>query len=180
MIALGGVSIKFIGCIIVILGTTYMGFYKCFCMQSRVRRLKAFKDTFIMIKGHIGFAGMNMQEIFETISCVAESEHIKEFYKYVSTQLTKKEDIDFYHVWENAVITHIKGVYLNDKDCFVIEKIGRMPVYLDGESQIKVIDMTVFELDRLIENAQEDIKQKGKVYKCLGVMAGIFIVILLI
>ncbi len=157
-----------------------MGFYKCFCMQARVRRLKAFKDTFIMIKGHIGFAGMSMPEIFETISQVTESEHIREFYSYASIQLRKKEDVDFYHVWKNAVTKYIKGVYLTDKDCVVIEKIGHMPMYLDADNQIKVIDMTVFEIDRLIENVQGDIKQKGKVYKCLGVMAGIFIVIVLI
>lgn len=55
-----------------------------------------------------------------------------------------------------------------------------MPVHLDTDMQIKVIDGVVMELEGAIDDVTEELKQKERVYKCGGVMAGIFIVIILL
>ena len=55
-----------------------------------------------------------------------------------------------------------------------------MPVHLDTDMQIKVIDGVVMELEGAIDDVTEELKQKESVYKCGGVMAGIFIVIILL
>ena len=74
----------------------------------------------------------------------------------------------------------VKNIFTNkDLDTY-IEKIGHMPVHLDTDMQIKVIDGVVMELEGAIDNVTEELKQKERVYKCGGVMAGIFIVIILL
>ena len=52
--------------------------------------------------------------------------------------------------------------------------------YLDNEMQIHSIDLYIEELEYEISKMTEQMSTNTKVFKCLGIMAGLFVVIMLI
>lgn len=81
---------------------------------------------------------------------------------------------------ENAISENIDNNYIGKKQILIIEKIGHMHVHLGTDMQMKGYDGVVMELEGAIDDVTEELKQKERVYKCGGVMAGIFIVIILL
>ena len=64
-----------------------------------------------------------------------------------------------------------------DKD--VLKKLGKLLGQTDVEGQISEIEMTQNFLDIQIEQAEEEKKKNQKMYKTLGVVAGLVFVIIL-
>jgi stage III sporulation protein AB len=173
------VVLKIIGIAMVIAGSTYYGFFLCFREQSRIKRLKAFRETFILLQGQIRYAYTSMPEAFKHIADKTTYTYIHDFYQFIYQKLIDKDCIDFYEAWNEGMNTYVQDIYFNDKDCEVLRSIGKMPLHLDGDMQILMIDETLHELDNIILEAEDKISQKCKIYKCTGFSAGVVIVLLL-
>ena len=172
--------LKITGILFVICGMSYLGFYKVFIMNEQIRHIKTFKESLIVIRGYIGYAIMSIPEIFEVVAETIDDKNISGCYISAAMHMKKRQTDNFRTIWKNAISENIDNNYIGKKQTLIIEKIGHMPVHLDTDMQIKVIDGVVMELEGAIDNVTEELKQKERVYKCGGVMAGIFIVIILL
>ena len=81
---------------------------------------------------------------------------------------------DFEECWINAINTHFKESYLTSEERNELKQLGKnmgcpeaISLYLSG-------------LELLIQNTREEEKEKKKLYRSMGIMGGIFLVILLL
>ena len=171
---------KIIGALLIIAGTTYYGFFLCFRQKSRICRLKAFKQTLLLLNGQIRFGCTSIPQAFADIADKCTYADIREFYAYAAEQLKANCCEDFSQVWNKSIALYLQEYYLTREDCQIIAGIGQMPLYLDKEMQMRILEGAVLELEQSIGTAEKNLDEKCRIYKCTGFAAGVILVLVLI
>ena len=153
--------------------STAIGFFIAKSYQNRVVELKEFKNILNIMKTKIKFTYEPLAEIFKQISKDNESE-VEKIFGQMANQITYYQAKD---VWENCIQDADISIKQEDKD--VLKKIGKLLGQTDIEGQISEIEVIENFLDMQIENAEEERKKNQKMYKTLGIVAGLVFVIIL-
>ena len=125
------------------------------------------------MKTKIKFTYEPLGEIFRQIAKDNDTE-IEKIFGQMANQITYYQAKD---VWENCIQDADISIKQEDKD--VLKKLGKLLGQTDVEGQISEIEMTQNFLDIQIEQAEEEKKKNQKMYKTLGVVAGLVFVIIL-
>lgn len=117
-------------------------------------------------------------EIFEYIANVfKEDKNISKIFEYM-TQEIKLNDANI--ALEKSIEKNKMNLSLNSEDIEVIKSLGKMLGKTDVEGQVSEINLTSEFLETQITKAEEDCKKNEKMYKTLGTIVGLAIVIILI
>ena len=137
--------------------------------QNRVVELKEFKNILNIMKTKIKFTYEPLAEIFKD----NESE-VEKIFGQMANQITYYQAKD---VWENCIQDADISIKQEDKD--ILKKLGKLLGQTDIEGQISEIEVIENFLDMQIENAEDERKKNQKMYKTLGIVAGLVFVIIL-
>ena len=80
--------------------------------------------------------------------------------------------------WNEAI--EASNVMLEQEDKDILKNLGKLLGKTDIEGQLSEIELTSSFLDSQIKKAEQERERNGKLYKTLGVITGIGIVIVLI
>lgn len=154
--------------------STSIGFLISKSYQNRVVELKEFKTILNIMKTKIKFTYEPLAEIFKQIAKDYDTE-IEKIFGQMANQLSYYQVKE---VWENCIQDADISIKQEDKD--VLKKLGKLLGQTDVEGQISEIEVTENFLNMQIENAEEEKKKNQKIYKTLGVVAGLVFVIILV
>ena len=154
--------------------STSIGFLISKSYQNRVVELKEFKNILNIMKTKIKFTYEPLVEIFKQIAKDNDTE-IEKIFGQMANQLSYYQAKD---VWENCIQDADISIKQEDKD--ILKKLGKLLGQTDVEGQISEIEVTENFLDMQIENAEEEKRKNQKIYKTLGVVAGLVFVIILV
>lgn len=154
--------------------STSIGFLISKSYQNRVVELKEFKTILNIMKTKIKFTYEPLAEIFKQIAKDNDTE-IEKIFGQMANQLSYYQVKE---VWENCIQDADISIKQEDKD--VLKKLGKLLGQTDVEGQISEIEVTENFLNMQIENAEEEKKKNQKIYKTLGVVAGLVFVIILV
>lgn len=142
--------------------------------EKRVLELKEFKSAFIMLKTKIRYTYEPLKEIFEEISKHINSNASKTFEK--ASKYMENEDSTY--SWNKAVQNTQLEITKEDKN--TLYELGKMLGKTDKDGQISQIELTTTFLDSQIEKAEKEMEKNSKLYKTLGAITGIGIIIILL
>lgn len=154
--------------------STAIGFLISKSYQNRVVELKEFKNILNIMKTKIKFTYEPLAEIFKQIAKDNDTE-IEKIFGQMANQLSYYQVKE---VWENCIQDADISIKQEDKD--ILKKLGKLLGQTDVDGQISEIEVTENFLDMQIENAEEEKKKNQKIYKTLGVVAGLVFVIILV
>ena len=166
--------LRYILLIIIFSLSTAIGLMLSKMYENRVIELKEFKNILNFIKTKIKFTYEPLAEIFKQI---AESQATKTsiiFDKMVEQIKYKQAKV----AWENCI--QEADISINQEDKDVLKKLGKLLGQTDVEGQISEIEVTENFLDMQIEKAEEERKKNQKLYKTLGIVTGLVLVIILL
>ena len=126
------------------------------------------------MKTKIKFTYEPLAEIFKQIAKDNDTE-IEKIFGQMANQLSYYQVKE---VWENCIQDADISIKQEDKD--VLKRLGKLLGQTDVEGQISEIEVTENFLNMQIENAEEEKKKNQKIYKTLGVVAGLVFVIILV
>ncbi len=170
--------VKIIGIIIVILSSTMVGYKMSDNLSLRVTMLKKIKKTIIQLRGEIRYNNTAMPEAFKVIGRRADKP-LDDFLINVSNEMDKMEGKTLSDIWkENMHIIEQCGIDKND-----IERLGGLGDnlgFLDREMQLSHLDLYLENLENDISDATTKVNNNSRLYKCLGVMGGLLITLLIV
>lgn len=171
--------IKIIGCILVIASSAGIGFYFSCDMRCRIEDLKELKKLIGLLKGDIRYA---ITPLPEAISSLARrhSGNYGSFLQYVSKKLQELSGQTFSEIWRVAVEKELISTSLTKKDKLQLVHFGDNLGYLDKDMQLNTLELYLSQLDEEITDISKTIKEKTYLYNSLGIMAGIFITIIML
>lgn len=173
------VYLKIIGCILVIISSAGMGFYFSSEIRLRIDDLKELKKLITLLRGDIRYANTPLPEAVNSITRRHKGS-FQEFFDLVNTKLSELSGETFSDIWRSAAEKGLESTSLSKKDKFYLTQFGESLGYLDKEMQMNTMDLYLSQLEDEIKEMTKTVKEKSYIYNTLGIMAGIFIVIVMI
>ena len=175
------IILKIAGAVLILAASSFLGLYLGTVNKLRIKRLRELENSWTLAAGEIRFGISSLPEVFRNIAVQNRDEYIKNFYEtmYKSmASLDTKEGFDV--LWEKAVREKLSGNCLTGDDCRLVAEFGSIPLHPDTAMQLQFIERLVQQLETVINQAQDEISVKCRIYRCVGVAAGIFLVLVLI
>lgn len=170
---------KIVGCIMVIVSSTAMGFFFSNELKCRIEDLKELRKLIVLLRGDIRYANTPLPE---AISAIArrQNRNFEEFLTGIYTRLNELSGLTFAEVWKDAVENKLKNTSLSKMDKTNLAHFGENMGYLDKDMQMNTLDLYISQLEVEIEELSKSVKEKSYLCNGLGVMAGIFISIIML
>lgn len=142
--------------------------------QKRVQELKDFKRAFNILKTKIRYTYAPLRDIFDDIAKSLSSKTAIVF--EMASNYMDREDAT--ESWNRAVNENEMSITREDKEA--IYQFGKLLGKTDIEGQLNEIDLSLTFLESQIEKAEVEKNKNAKLYKSLGSIAGIGIIIILL
>ena len=142
--------------------------------MNRVNELKEFKNALNMFKTKIRYTYAPLPEIFTEIAENVDS-NISNVFKKASE---KMEICPAGEAWDLAL--RIEDLNIDDEDRIALKNLSKMLGKTDLEGQLNQIEMTSDFLDSQIKKAETQKAKSEKMYRTLGMVIGMAIVIILV
>lgn len=168
--------IKYISLTTILFLAIYIGNLMSKKYINRVKELIQIKLALNILKSKIKFTHIPLKDIFEQIYKNTEEKNIKEFWKNTIKELNKNSEIEM--AWRSA----IKGTEtnLNKEDLNILLDMGKLLGKTDIDGQVSNLEIASSFIDNQIEKAEVEKQKNSKLYKTLGVVSGLAIIIVLI
>ncbi len=140
---------------------------------DREKELKEFKKALNMFKTIIKFTYEAIPEIFSQISKNIDS-NIGHVFKVASNNM---REYSVEEAWKMAL--DIRVLNINSEDLNILKDFSKLLGKTDMQGQISQIELTNVFLDEQIQKATREKMKNEKLYRTLGMIAGLAIVIIL-
>lgn len=170
---------KIIGCILVIASSTGMGFFFSSEMRCRIDDLKELRKLIGLLRGDIRYASTPLPEAISSIHR-RHSGRFDNFFQYISIRLQELSGLTFSDIWKSATEKELSNTSLTKKDKLNLIHFGENLGYLDKDMQMNTLDLYLSQLEEEIVDLSKSVREKTYLYNSLGIMAGVFITIIMI
>lgn len=171
--------LKVLGAILTITSCTALGFYFSSELNTRLRQLRDWKKYIMILRGDIQYGGTPLPEAIGSLARRSPGV-FRMFLEKVSEELFKGSGGTFSEIWRQCVNLYLKNTSLTETDKEGIIRLGDNLGYLDREMQVNTIDLYLTQLQEEIKEQSIVAKERSKLYNILGIMAGLFITIVMI
>lgn len=167
--------LKVMGCILIIFSASLAGFYFSGRLNQRKNFLKAFISFLKSLEIQLRYSG---EDIFQLIPKCSDSEILKPF--FINLTAEKVKDISFSELWRKAVNSSAKSCNLKKSDCQALIDFGGSLGTTDTSGELSHIKLYEEVFSKALENAQEDLDKKSKLYKAMGFFLGTSIALMIV
>lgn len=140
----------------------------------RLEELDELKNNFEIIENKIKYTYQPLEEIFYEISEISSLE-IKKLFNNIAENINKKGAEE---AWKDGIKKTELSIKTEDKK--ILQEFGNLLGKTNKEGQVNQIKFVSTLLERQIDKAKEERKKNEIVYKKLGFILGVSIVIIII
>jgi stage III sporulation protein AB len=163
----------------VITASGFLGYYFSLDCSKRPGQLRVLQGLLQMLENEMCFLSSLLTDSFEKISRSSDSAVTLLFSDTVKI-LSSSDGLNASEAWEKAVRNNIKNTSLKKEDEEILVSFGKMLGASDLEGQIKNIRLTLNQLKMQEQKAEESKKKNESMYRSLGILGGLALVIILI
>lgn len=169
--------IKILASIFIILAGFMFGVNMSEHQKIRMNELNSIKKALLLLKSQINYSLESLPTALINISKKSEKP-IKNTFEMISKRLIQKDKNGIAKIWAEE----FKNINtdLSKEDIETIADFGKALSSLDRKLQIDNIDIVINYIDKTVEFIASKNEQESKMYKSLGVLAGILLVVLMI
>lgn len=164
---------KIVGCALIFLSCSGIGICKGIELQQHLKDLECVKGLFVLLKSELQYTRAPFVEVFQKLSKKTQGE-FRNWTISLSQKLEKKGTGSFYEIWCDSIETNLSGTYLKKEEKEELKNLGKNLEYIES------IDLYIEQLEYNIKNTREEYQTKRKLCQSMGIMGGIFLVILLL
>ena len=120
-----------------------------------------------------------MTQIFERLGDFDMCSYVRDFTGYICEALNKSDIATIALIWNEAADKAFAEI-LGKRQLEIIKEAGSISTFIDKDSQIKLIQSVVCELNEELDVVKTNAAGKMKAYIVTGISAGLILVIVLI
>lgn len=170
---------KLLGAVLVIAACSGTGASAVSRLRERRRLLETIKRMVSHMKGEILYANAPLPSAFYRTGKRGEGK-AAELFLAVSEELEQETGDSLGLIWQQQVELFNKTSGLNRADQEALLRFGKNLGYLDREMQEKTIQFYLEELELAITQLRQEEPDKSRLYYGIGILAGLFLTVVLI
>ncbi len=154
-------------------GCIAFGFQKSYELQLHAKELEELKQIFIMLKNEMQYARTSLDEMFLHASRKADGVYRLWLHR-LSEDLRERRKGTFQEIWMQSLHALENDLHLTEQEAEELRQIG------NHISDTDSLAMYLGQLDLSIKQARKEASDKKKMYQSMGILGGIFLVIILL
>lgn len=164
---------KMIGGLLIILSCTWWGVEKSREISIHRKELEELERIFTLLQSEMQYVKRPIGEIFAKL----KRQEIGRYQRWMGelsmseTALGKRT---FQELWRTSIDHHFKETFLTKRELEELKEIGNHIGYSEA------IRLYLVQLDNSIQVTKEEEKEKKKLYQSMGILSGIFLVLVFI
>lgn len=163
--------VKGLSALCIVAGCTSMGFLKSKELTMRIEALQMFGQLLLALQNEIRYLGVPIPEIFEHLLEQCPEMYIP-FLKEMIKKIEIKDESSMQTVWQEAAKSCLTHTCLKKEDIVFIEQIGKTIGYLDVCAQLQTLELQKTQLEEMIAGERAKMREKQKLYQCMGIFIG--------
>lgn len=171
--------LRLFGSIIVLMSSSFLGYILSTDCKKRPQQLRELQALLQMFENRISYLSDILTDAFDIIFASSKSE-VGIFFNYTSKKLKAERNMNACEAWEAAVRDNIKKTSLNKEDEEILVSFGKILGGSDLEGQIKNIRLTINQLKLQEDKAEKSRVKNEGMYRSLGILGGIAVVVVLV
>lgn len=168
-----------IGSVLVLTATSGVGFLYGVEQQEYLEKLLDIRRIVYQIKGELEYRKAPLGEVFGRVS-VRMKEPYRSWLMQLEYQVENREEDDFYTIWVRAIEQSLGELHFKKEHVNQLKEMGSCLGQMDDASEAKNLQLYVERLELEIEKIRSGLGEKRRIGNCLGIMGGIFLIIVLI
>ena len=163
----------------IIISASLLGMIKGQELQKRLSDMLEIKRVFVLLKSQIEYTRSTFPAVFMQMSKRCDGVY-KDWLLYLAKELNKCEANRIRNIWEAGVDKVLYKTQLKKAELDLIKSVGTNLGQLDMESQTNAICLFLDQWEETIRKTRADLDAKKRLSNLLGVLGGVFLVILLV
>lgn len=170
--------LKIMGLLFVVGASSLIGFKMAEGLEERLRDIRSLQLALGVLEKEMTFLGNSLPRALSAAVKVGGSS--AGIFKECGEMLQNRQGYCVSDAWEISVEKHANNTFLNNEDKEILLSIGLGLGQYDSESQSRSIKLICSQLEVQEKKAQEQIAKSSKMYKNLGILAGIAVGVMLL
>ncbi len=171
--------VRILGLFCIVAACGGLGYRKGAELSMELRELQELRKIFLMLRSEIEYTKAPLGEAFYHIGGRTYGVY-RAWLLFLAEHLEKREGQSVREIWEEAAKEKLNGLHLSKDRREVFLSIGANLGCYDREMEIGGIDLYLEQVRLAIQQMQEEIPEKRRLCRCLGVMGGIFAAVILL
>ncbi|WCN38921.1 stage III sporulation protein SpoIIIAB [Aneurinibacillus uraniidurans] len=171
--------LKLIGAALIIAASTLIGMQFARQVARRPIHIRQLRAAFTLLETEIVYGATPLQDALATIAQRVGGEAAGPLFHRAATLLAEESELSTAACWRQAVQESWSKTAMQDAEREVVLQLGAMLGRSDREDQRKHIQLAVINLENEEQTARDNQRRYEKMYRSLGVLGGILLVILL-
>lgn len=171
--------LKMTGLILIFFACLGAGCTKGQRLSQRIRQLRQLIRLVEFLKGEISFARTTLPDAFLQISGKLERP-MDTFCRQIAEEMRTKKGEEFSHLLLKTIEKTWKNTCLEPEDVEEFYQTASHLGYLDQRMQIHLLEGYLRELQQKTETLMKELPGQRKLFQSLGLLGGVFFVILLV
>lgn len=171
--------LKLIGSALVLTASSFLGYLFSRECARRPQELRALQGLLQMLENEISFLSNILTEAFDRIYRSSNCGSAQ-FFRDTVINLNTNRGLNAAQAWEKAVDNNIQKTSMDREDREILISFGKMLGNSDVEGQIKNIRLTINQLKLQEQKAEESRRKNEAMYRSLGILGGMAIIIILL
>ena len=168
--------IRYIFLLLIIIGSTSIGFLLAKRYNSRIQELKKFLNLINIFQNKMKFTHKPLKDIMEETAKISNEDEISDIFLSASVKL-KEKPLEM--AWKESIDEKTFLLNWKKEDIDLIKSLSNLLGKTDIDGQMSEIEQFKILLNSNIKNAEEEKEKNAKMYKSLGTIIGLAIVIIL-
>ncbi len=165
--------LKVIGSVVIVAACTGLGFEKVYEMKLHLQQLEELKRIIISFRGELHYKHTPFIELFENVSKSTEGIFCT-WLTNLAKGLQKHQAARFQETWTKSIEIDLSSSFMNKTEVNALLQLGA------NLNQMESLDLYLEQLEIFIQRAREEEQNKRKLYQSMGILGGVFLVILLL
>lgn len=170
---------RFVGAALVLLATGSAGILYGIEQQCYLEKLLYIRHIVYMLKGELDYANIPLGEVFGRVA-VRVKEPYRRWLHDLEKLVENREEDGFFKIWMRSVDNDLQELHLKSEHSIQLKELGTYLGKMDSVSESRNLQLYIDRLELEIEKVREGLASKKRIGNCLGILGGLFLIVILI
>lgn len=170
---------KLIGALLILTATAGAGYVYCGELKRYLGTMIYLRYVMSLIRGEIGYSHSPLPEVFKEVAGRVRQPY-KMWLSGLAEEMEKRNGSGFGRIWNRQIERSLSVLKLKREHSILMKEPGTFLGSLDRPALDRTMELYLNRMDLEIEKLREGIASKTRIGRCLGIMSGIFLIVLLL
>lgn len=170
--------LKWLGIMLILYAASMFGFHQAWKLSKRPKQIRAMILSLQRLETEILYGFTPLPDALGSISLQAE-EPLSRIFSGAAEAMRGPQSKSTRDGWQNAVNQYWRATQMKDNEKMTVSQLGNTLGLTDREDQVKHLRLAINQLQSEEELAKDDERRYEKMWKSLGVLIGVLVVIVM-